>query len=225
MCAITRVHENAVQTFVGTNDSGATDADPTGGGAAGNNMALVSQSQFDGGFSAGDGNLTQIREPIDANPDNDRISSLSYDWRNRRTNSDGEENQHLVFTLDSLNHVTTTQQFDESGPTAVLVAQSATLFDDRGQPYQTIRYEVTAGVVGNSLVDNTWFDQSGNTIKRLPAGSKAFNSTEFDAAGRPIGKYLGRGKRDRFDFDKMGNLVVTFTEEKGATGVESGRSG
>ena len=185
------VRGNAVQTFIGTNDTGVTDADPTGGGNLENNMVLVAQNQYDGGFSSGDGNLTQIRKPVDANPDNDRITSLSYDWRNRRTNTDGEENQHFFYTLDNLNRTTTTQQFDQSGPTAILVAQSQTLYDDRGQSYQTVQFGVAAGVVGNALVSNTWFDATGNTIKSLPAGSNAFTKTTFDAVNRPTGNYVG----------------------------------
>jgi hypothetical protein len=35
--------------WLGTDDTGATDGDPTGGGAAGNNMVLVTQNQWDGG--------------------------------------------------------------------------------------------------------------------------------------------------------------------------------
>jgi hypothetical protein len=185
------VRNNAVQTWVGTNDVGATDADPTGGGAAGNNMVLVSQNQFDGGFASGDGNLTQTRSPVDANPDNDRITTFAYDWRNRQTNMDGEENQHFVYTLDNLNRVTLTQQLDLSGPAAVLVGQTATLFDDRGQTYQTVQYAVTGGAVGNSLTSNTWFDAAGNTIKGLPAGSNAFTKTMIDGIGRAMASYYG----------------------------------
>jgi len=43
-----------------------------------------------------------------------------------------------------------------------------------------VRYGVTSGVVGKSLVNNTWYDQAGNTIKRMLAGSNAFASPAFD---------------------------------------------
>jgi len=36
----------ALSVWVGTNDTGATDNDPTGGGAAGNNMVAVQTSQY-----------------------------------------------------------------------------------------------------------------------------------------------------------------------------------
>ena len=46
------------QVWVGTNDTGATNSDPTGGGAAGNNMVQVTGNQYDNGAAGGDNNLT-----------------------------------------------------------------------------------------------------------------------------------------------------------------------
>jgi hypothetical protein len=37
----------AQKVYVGTDDTGATDSDPTGGGATGNNMVLISENEFD----------------------------------------------------------------------------------------------------------------------------------------------------------------------------------
>ena len=60
---ITRiVHDargNPWKTFVGTNDTGATESDPTGGGATGNNMVQVTENEYDGGSAGGDNHLTQ----------------------------------------------------------------------------------------------------------------------------------------------------------------------
>ena len=44
--------------WTGSNDTGATDNDPTGGGAGGNDMVETGASLYDNG-GAGDGNLTQ----------------------------------------------------------------------------------------------------------------------------------------------------------------------
>ena len=46
-------------TWVGTNDSGATDADPTGNHASGNDMVKIAERTYDGGVAAGDGHLTR----------------------------------------------------------------------------------------------------------------------------------------------------------------------
>ena len=50
---------NPTKVYVGTDDTGATVGDPTGGGAQGNNMVLVTENEYDGGSAGGDGNLTQ----------------------------------------------------------------------------------------------------------------------------------------------------------------------
>lgn len=50
---------NPWKTFVGTNDTGATESDPTGGGAAGNNMVQVAELEYDGGTAGGDNLLTK----------------------------------------------------------------------------------------------------------------------------------------------------------------------
>ncbi len=63
---------NVVETWLGTDDTGATDAEPTGGGAEGNNMLLVSTSTFDA-----DGHLVPSNDAVD------RTTSYTYDWRGR----------------------------------------------------------------------------------------------------------------------------------------------
>ena len=42
----------AVSSWVGTDDTGWTQTDPSGGGASGNNMRKVSENEYDGGASA-----------------------------------------------------------------------------------------------------------------------------------------------------------------------------
>lgn len=57
---------NAIAVYIGTNDNGATDEDPIGGGAFGNNMVLVTAHEYDGGTAGGDGNLTETVQHVDA---------------------------------------------------------------------------------------------------------------------------------------------------------------
>ena len=59
------VRDNVTAMFVGTNDTGATAADPTGGGATGNNMVQINASQYDNGDDDGDNNLTQQTAYVD----------------------------------------------------------------------------------------------------------------------------------------------------------------
>ena len=43
---------SVLKTYVGTNDDGATEDDPTGGGSdPDNNMVLISQNEFDNGLA------------------------------------------------------------------------------------------------------------------------------------------------------------------------------
>lgn len=59
--------------------------------------------------------------------------------------------------------------------------------------YRTIRYAVdpSTGTVGNSLSDNSWFDQTGHLIKQLPAGSSRFTKISYDSLGRATVRYSG----------------------------------
>ncbi len=53
-----------VSTWVGTNDAGATWLDPTGGGAPGNNMVVVTENEYDNGMAGGHGNMTQLTQHV-----------------------------------------------------------------------------------------------------------------------------------------------------------------
>ena len=70
---------NVIGTYIGTNDTGATPTDPTGGGASGNNMVLVTTNVFDGGVTGGDGLLTQVIQQVDATTT--RSTAMIYDFQ------------------------------------------------------------------------------------------------------------------------------------------------
>jgi RHS repeat-associated protein len=174
---------NPTRIYVGTDDTGATVGDPTGGGATGNNMVLVTESEYDGGSAGGDGNLTRVTQHVDASTT--RVTSFTYDWRNRRTDTDGEIDFYEKLYYDNLDRVTKTERYDTTSG-GNLIARSETKFDDRGRSYQMIRYGVnpTTGAVGNSLTDNTWYDAAGHVLKSLPAGARRFTKSVYDGLGR-----------------------------------------
>ena len=101
-----------VSTWAGTNDARATDADPTGGGAAGNNMVQVAGMEYDGGTAGGDGNLTQQTLYVDATAT--RVATYGYDFRNRRTSTTGEEGFYEASTYDNLSRVVRTDRRNTS---------------------------------------------------------------------------------------------------------------
>ncbi len=180
-----------IGTYVGTNDDGATESDPTGGGTdPHNNMVPITANQYDNGVDGGDGNLTEQTKAVDASVN--RVTSMTYDFRNRMITTDGEINYFQKLSYDNLNHVVLVQRYDTTA-SGNLISQSAAHFDDRGRAYQAIRYAVdpSTGTVGHSLTDNNWYDAGNNLIKSLPAGSSLFTKTTWDSLGRPIVRYRG----------------------------------
>jgi YD repeat-containing protein len=178
------------KTYTGTDDTGATSSDPTGGGATGNNMMLTTTLEYDSGNDGGDGKLTKQTQHVDSSTT--RVTTFTYDFRDRRTDTDGEVDFYEQLTYDNLDRITKFERFDTTS-TGNLIAKSETKYDDRGRVYQSVRYGVnpSTGTVGNSLTDNTWYDASGNVIKQLPAGSEQFSKTAYDSLGRPTTRYAG----------------------------------
>jgi YD repeat-containing protein len=123
---------------------------------------------------------------------NTRVTDFTYDFRNRRTDTDGEEDFYAKTDYDNLDRVIKQERYDTTSG-GNLIARSETKFDARGRVYQTIRYAVdpTTGTVGNSLTDNAWYDESGNALASLPAGSFLFSKTEYDSLGRAAVQYRG----------------------------------
>ena len=184
--------DNEVAQYVGTNATGATQTDPTGSGASGNNMVLVVEKQYDGGQGSGDNNLTMITEHVDASTT--RVTTYLYDWRNRPTDIDGEVDFYQRDTYDNLNNVTRSDRYNIT-PSGNLIQRTDYLLDDLGRKYRTITYNVdpASGAVSNQLTDNTWFDAAKNIIKSQPSGSQLFTKTTYDGLGRPTAEYTGYG--------------------------------
>ncbi|HUY35939.1 MAG TPA: RHS repeat-associated core domain-containing protein [Pirellulales bacterium] len=179
-----------VSTWVGTNDAGATWLDPTGGGAPGNNMVVVTENEYDNGMAGGDGNMTQLTQHVDSSTA--RVTVFNFDWRNRQIVIDGEVDLYAEKTIDNMDRQL---QVDRRNTTATgnLIARNETNWDDRSRKFQSIVVGVnpTTGLTTNSLVGNFWFDPSGNPIKSLLSGSQLFAKSFFDGAGRQTTSYRG----------------------------------
>ena len=183
------VRSNAAQVWVGTDDNGATDSDPSGGGAAGNNMVQGDRQRVRQRRSrrrqqpdpedpvrrwldlARDHHALRLARPAAPIPMARSIStqrSTTTTW----TGSSGRTPQHHALSGN-------------------LVARSHDLYDDQSRVYQTIRYGVdpSTGAVGNALTDNSWFDLAGNVLKSLPSGSQLFTKSVYDGLGRVTTQY------------------------------------
>jgi YD repeat-containing protein len=185
-------------TWVGTNDTGASDANPAGSGSP-NNMKATALNGYDvnaygSGSNSLDGLLTKVTTPVDDTSSNDRIVEYRYDWRGRLTKTittDGTNIFHAISTLDNLDRLTAVQQ-ERTGSPNVLIAKGETFYDDRGQAYRTKHYGVSnSGVAGNALENNTWYDQADNVLKVHSAGSQAFTKNVYDSIGRSTAIYVG----------------------------------
>ncbi len=176
-----------LQVWVGTDDTGATEADPSGGGAAGNNMVLVRTNVYDGGAAGGNGTLTQTTWQQDATTG--RVTTFGYDFRNRRVFTDGEVDFYESYTLDNVGRVLQVDRYDTS-PSGHLVARRENKFDLLGRGYQSIQYAVdSGGSVGLGLVANFWFDPVGNLIKSALPGSEATLKSVYDGVRRVTTQY------------------------------------
>jgi len=209
----------SVSTWIGTNDNGATDPDPTGGGATGNNMLMVSQNVYDGASASpgtagvGDSNVTQVTQfPADGTPN--RVTQSYFDWRDRMiatksgvqaTEGDGTNRPITLYTYDNLNEVTQTDQYQGDGfsglpglpPAANLRGRTMAKFDDQGRVYESDVYSVDySGTVStNALKTYTWYSHRGQVIETLEPGGVATKNL-YDGAGRKVKTYITDGAYD-----------------------------
>ena len=129
------VRNNVVETYVGTNDSGATDEQPDGFNVPGNNMVKTATSIFDNANPVGGNNLlTTAVEHVNSNPDNDRRTDFAHDFRNRNylttafISTIGTPVSVVTLkTFDNLDGVTGVAQYNTTVGTGHLIRKSATL--------------------------------------------------------------------------------------------------
>jgi len=157
-------------------------------------MVLVTEQTYDGGTDdgadGGDGNVTLTTQHVDATTT--RETAYLYDWRDRRTATDGEIDFYQQVCYDNLDRTIRNDRRDTTS-SGNLIGRSETQYDDQGRVFRTIRYGVdpTTGTVGYGLTDNTWYDASGHVIKSLPSGSQLFTKTNYDSLGRATVAYMG----------------------------------
>ncbi|MBI3861131.1 MAG: hypothetical protein HY290_04465, partial [Planctomycetia bacterium] len=203
-----------IGTWVGTNDTGATAMNPAGSGAP-NNLVQVIGNVYDNGLSGSDGNVSQQTAYVDASGTNDRVTSFLYDFRNRRTDTDGEGDLYEKIYYDNLSRLYRNERYNTT-LAGNLIMLSTTSFDDRGEVFQSATYAVdpSTGIIGNALIDNTWRDASRHIIKSLPTGSQLFKKFGFDSLGRRTVEYAGVGADANYSaiFLVSNNTILEQTE-------------
>lgn len=220
------------EKWIGTDDTGATDADPSNGGAGGNNMVKVETYEYDGNAAGKNGNLTKVTQFVDSNSSNNRVTTFAYDWRNRKTSKSGELSSYEAYTYDNLDRVTKIEQKNGSGGN--LIGRQETSFDNLGRVFRTKVYAVdpSSGSVGNSLTNDIWYDARGQTLKTKLAGSSKLNKFTYNGVGRLLKRYQTYNTADdtyaeaavvtgdtvfeqvEFTYDDARNLLLAITRQR-----------
>ncbi len=180
-----------IGSYVGTADNGATDSDPTGGGVQGNNMVQVIGRTYSADCDCSQ--PSQLTEFVDGNSVNNRVTNYVSDFRNRQIQITDPLSTITQATYDNLNYVTMLDRYYPSVSSGNLIARSQSFYDNQGRVYQTWRWvnNVLTDPTSPKLIDNTWYDESGNVIEQLSSGSQAFRKNQYDGMGRNYANYVG----------------------------------
>ncbi|MGC3967595.1 MAG: RHS repeat-associated core domain-containing protein [Pirellulales bacterium] len=192
----------SIATWVGTDDWGATDADPSGGnypgpGTTSNNMRPVSSQAYTPYCACPDPAV--VTQYVDNLSLNDRVTTYHQDFRNRLTAIEGEENFYERRIYDNLNRLIQINRFDgppnhPTTPTNFLTETKA-YFDDRDNVYLLERYAVSGGAVQSEKIqEDNWYDAAGNLVRQVPMGAKdyrAFTKWSYDGDARNTAVYRG----------------------------------
>ncbi|MBL9080176.1 MAG: hypothetical protein JNK76_00125, partial [Planctomycetales bacterium] len=159
--------------------------------AVGNNMVQVSSRSYSGSCDCSQPAAETLY--VDDDPANNRVTLYAYDYRNRLTAVDGEENFFEQRTYDNLDRVVQVdRRVGSSG--GGLISRKKTYRDARGQVYKTEVFgaDATSGDLTPPIVGLNWYDAAGNLAAAVAPGAKdlrTFTKTEFDGDGRVIGNY------------------------------------
>jgi RHS repeat-associated protein len=192
------VRDLMVSSWMGTNDDGATDEDPTGGGSdPDNNMVQMSAMEYDDGNAGGNGNLTKeticVDKDVNEGPGENRETRYAYDWRDRREKTIAEEDQYARVVYDNQSRVTQSERYhgDPDGGSSTLLAKEEKFYDTRNRVYLEKAYGVgSSGTLGNALETKRWYNGVGREIKRQQAGSRVWTKTQYDSLGRVAASFL-----------------------------------
>lgn len=186
-----------IEHWMGTNDAGATESDPSGGGTPGNNMVRTAVMEYDHGVPGGNGLLTKWTTYVGSapNPSLDRVTEHTYDERDRlkqTKTSDGTTDFYEVRAYDNLDRLISVTGYHDSVTEANRMSYKTTQYDNMGRVFKEYTYAVDpfTGALGNPLVSERWYDPNGNVIKQIDPGRQAYQKYVYDGLGRLVIQYL-----------------------------------
>jgi RHS repeat-associated protein len=179
---------NVLETWLGTDDTGATDTDPTGNQATGNNMVKVGSSVFDA-----NGNRIASHAYFGSGANDYYATLYQYDWRGRATDVLSPADVVTHYELNNLGRRSWTKAYasaDFTLSTGELRAQANSLYDPLGRVYESRVYEVDPddGTVGDYLPSKTWYDPRGQVVKTATANG-LFQKYAYDGLGRIVASF------------------------------------
>ncbi len=213
-----------VSSWIGTDDSGATDSDPTGNGALGNDMVLLSSNEYDNNQSGGDSLLTRSTVPQTSDPADNRVTSFQYDWRNRQIASiaQGPAYNHVSRqTFDNVDRSIKTESLSDDGTGEVLIARSESFYDARGRVYQSKRHGVdqaTGALTGETITVDMQYDAGDSMTKQTPAGGSDDMTYVHDALGRRTSQTNALNQTSSMVYNDAGQ-AISSTDALGNTSL------
>ncbi|MCG3180448.1 MAG: hypothetical protein BIFFINMI_02809 [Phycisphaerae bacterium] len=202
----------AYASWIGTDATGATNDDPSNGGAGGNNMKRVSQSFFDeatpgsGTSGVGDGYVTSTRAYYDATDAGQYVLTIyRIDYRGRTRGIEPETAPYSVSDVDNMGRTVAAALYQANVTWATVLTDedyaatvagdattgakrgslSMSLYDQMGRSYRSETYAVdpTTGAAGDKLVSDSYYDASGRLAGSTSPGNGGMELA-YDGAGR-----------------------------------------
>jgi uncharacterized delta-60 repeat protein/RHS repeat-associated protein len=224
-----------ISAWIGTDDTGATDADPTGSAHAGNNMINPVEYFYDTHTSSsavGNGNLTRVVQHPGGGAD-DRVTEMYYDSRNRLVvtkqgmllstgapdpthESTSVQRSITMLTYNNLDEVTKSEQYD--GDTIAITAS----VEEGGSGDSPVLVSASSALRAQTL---TFFDDQGRVYKTQTFGIDPSSgsvstyalttNTWFDPRGNVMKVSSPGGVVTKYTYDSANRNTITYTTDGG----------
>ena len=184
-----------LQVWMGTDASGGTDLDPSGGGAVGNNMVQTEINTYDEGGADQPGRWLSTTRPVDSNASHDIVTSFQNDFRGRRTMTtmnDGTYTLLRVYVLNNFDDIVYDTLYKDMPDFGHMLAYRTNSYDGFKRVFNSKEYGVSTsgGPIGNPLNSDFWFDPRGLPIKSAVPGFNGYIKVHYDSVSRSAIGYL-----------------------------------
>lgn len=210
-----------VEQWVGTDDVGATDTNPSGTGiSSGNNMVKVLTNTYNNGQADNPGSLIEQRLPFSDTIGDEQVITYGYDFRGRRilsTANDGIRDLLQATTYDNQDNPVSVTNYQTSEIDANRTGYQTTAFNALNRIYiqQSYGVDQNTGVPTFPLKTDTWYDPRGLRIKTVRPGFNGYIKIHLDTLRRTIASYTAypiTGGLDGNNNDVVGDIVIEQSE-------------